>query len=60
MASTILGLDKSNNQLTPVYTYADTRSYKELADLKSKINQKYMMKLAALCIRHTSLQEFYG
>ena len=40
MASTILGLDKSNNQLTPVYTYADTRSYKELADLKSKINQK--------------------
>ena len=30
MASTILGLDQNNNPLTPVYTYADTRSYQEL------------------------------
>ena len=40
MASTILGLDQNNNPITPVYTYSDTRSYKELSDLKSKINQK--------------------
>ena len=53
MASTILGLDKSNNQLTPVYTYADTRSYKELADLKSKINQKKIYDETG-CPMHTS------
>ena len=53
MASTILGLDQNNNPLTPVYTYADTRSYKELSDLKSKINQKKIYDETG-CPMHTS------
>ena len=53
MASTILGLDQNNNQLTPVYTYADTRCYKELSDLKSKINQKKIYDETG-CPMHTS------
>ena len=53
MASTILGLDQNNNPLTPVYTYADTRSYKELSDLKTKINQKKIYDETG-CPMHTS------
>ena len=53
MASTILGLDKNNNPITEVYTYADTRPHKELAQLKSIINQKKVYDETG-CPMHTS------
>tara|TARA_B100000579_G_scaffold335289_1_gene285947 strand:- start:1689 stop:3209 length:1521 start_codon:yes stop_codon:yes gene_type:complete len=53
MASTILGLDNDNNPLTEVYTYGDTRSYKELSDLKAAINQKKIYDETG-CPMHTS------
>ena len=53
MASTILGLDNNNNPLTEVYTYGDTRSYKELSDLKAAINQKKIYDETG-CPMHTS------
>ena len=53
MASTILGLDNNNEPLTEVYTYGDTRSYKELSDLKAAINQKKIYDETG-CPMHTS------
>ena len=53
MASTILGLDNNNEPLTEVYTYGDTRSYKELSDLKASINQKKIYDETG-CPMHTS------
>ena len=53
MASTILGLDDNNNPVTEVYTYADTRSHKELAQLKSIVNQKKVYDETG-CPMHTS------
>ena len=53
MASTILGLDNNNNPITEVYTYADTRSHKELVQLKSIINQKKVYDETG-CPMHTS------
>ena len=53
MASTILGLDDNNNPVTDVYTYADTRSHKELVQLKSIVNQKKVYDETG-CPMHTS------
>ena len=53
MASTILGLDDNNNPITDVYTYADTRSHKELVQLKSIVNQKKVYDETG-CPMHTS------
>ena len=38
MASTILGVDNRHNPVTPVFTYADTRSAKDVDDLQSTID----------------------
>ncbi len=53
MASTILGLDNNNKPLTEVYTYGDTRSHKELSDLKASVNQKKIYDETG-CPMHTS------
>ena len=53
MASTIVGLDANFNPLTPVYTYADTRSFKQLSNLKKEVNQKQFYKDTG-CPMHTS------
>ena len=53
MASTILGLDHNNRPITDVYTYADTRSFKELKELKAIINQKKVYDETG-CPMHTS------
>ena len=38
MASTILGVDDRHNPITPVFTYADTRSAKDVNNLQSTID----------------------
>lgn len=38
MASTILGVDDRHNPVTPVYTYADTRSAQDVDNLQTTIN----------------------
>ena len=38
MASTILGVDKRHNPVTPVYTYADTRSARDVNNLSSAVD----------------------
>lgn len=53
MASTIVALGKDNNPLSDVFTYADTRSYKELTKLKEKVNQKIFYEDTG-CPMHTS------
>ena len=53
MASTIVGLDKNYAPLTDVFTYADTRPYKQLAKLKEGVNQKLFYDDTG-CPMHTS------
>ena len=53
MASTILALDKEGSPLTPVFTYADTRSYEHLSKLKKGVNQKKFYDETG-CPMHTS------
>ena len=53
MASTIVGLDANCDPITPVYTYADTRSFKQLSNLKRGVNQKQFYKDTG-CPMHTS------
>ena len=38
MASTIVGLDKNNDPVTPFFSYADTRNSDDVDDLKSLID----------------------
>jgi gluconokinase len=38
MASTVLGIDASGDALTPVYTYADTRSAPDVDRLRNELN----------------------
>lgn len=38
MASTVLGVDRDGRPLTPVYTYADTRSQKEVDALRAELD----------------------
>ena len=53
MASTIIGLDENNSPVTDVFTYADTRPYKQLAKLKEGVNQKVFYDDTG-CPMHTS------
>lgn len=42
MASTVLGVDKNDDPLTPVYTYADTRTTQDVEQLKAELNVPVM------------------
>ncbi len=53
MASTIVGLDKNNTPVTDVFTYADTRPYRQLSKLKEGVNQKVFYDDTG-CPMHTS------
>ena len=39
MASTIVGLDKNNNPVTPFFSYADTRNSEDVDNLKSRLKK---------------------
>ncbi|MGQ9632125.1 MAG: gluconokinase [bacterium] len=53
LASTVLGVDKEGNPVTPVYTYADTRSSKEVLELKGRLDEDEIHDRTG-CPLHTS------
>jgi len=53
MASTILGIDIKGEAITPVYTYADTRSYKQVEKIKKELNESTLHDHTGV-MQHTS------
>lgn len=53
MASTVLGVDKNDDPLTPVYTYADTRTAQDVEQLKAELNVPVMYDRTGV-MQHTS------
>ena len=53
MASTIVGLDKNNDPVTPFFSYADTRNSDDVDDLKSLIDVDLVHQRTGV-IQHTS------
>lgn len=53
MASTILGVDSTGNPVTPVYTYADTRSAPDVDALRNELNVRKVYDRTGV-MQHTS------
>jgi gluconokinase len=53
MASTVLGVDSDGNAITPVYTYADTRSAEDVDRLKEELNVPVIYDRTGV-MQHTS------
>ena len=53
MAATVLGLDANGDSLTPIYTYADTRSGAEVEELKRELDVQRVYQRTG-CPQHTS------
>jgi len=53
MASTLLGVDKYGNPLTPIFTYADTRSNKQVDQIKKDFDEKILHQQTGAA-QHTS------
>lgn len=53
MASTVLGVDSDGNALTPVYTYADTRSAEDVNRLRDELNVPIIYDRTGV-MQHTS------
>ncbi|MDG0865655.1 gluconokinase [Candidatus Lucifugimonas marina] len=53
MSSTVLGVDSSGNAITPVYTYADTRSGEDVDRLKEELNVPIIYDRTGV-MQHTS------
>ena len=53
MASTLLGINKYGNPITPIYTYADTRSNSQVYKIKQDLNQKTLHQETGAA-QHTS------
>jgi gluconokinase len=53
MASTVLGVDSAGNPLTPVYTYADTRSAPDVDRLREELDLPVVYDRTGV-IQHTS------
>jgi gluconokinase len=53
MSSTVLGVDKNGNALTPVYTYADTRSAPDVDRLRGELNVPIIYDRTGV-MQHTS------
>jgi len=58
MASTLVGIDKSGDPITPIYTYADTRSDNQVIKINKILMKKdYIMKRELLNILLMSLRK---
>ena len=53
MASTLVGIDKDGNAITPIYTYADTRSNSQVDKIKKEFNEKRLHQETGAA-QHTS------
>jgi gluconokinase len=53
MASTVLGVDSNGDAITPVYTYADTRSAQDVDRLRSELNVPIIYDRTGV-MQHTS------
>jgi gluconokinase len=53
MSSTVLGVDKNGDALTPVYTYADTRSAPDVDRLRTELNVPIIYDRTGV-MQHTS------
>lgn len=53
MASTVLGLDRTGDPVTPVYTYADTRSAPDVERLRNELNVPIVYDRTGV-MQHTS------
>tara|TARA_B100001559_G_scaffold51681_1_gene40121 strand:- start:17236 stop:18726 length:1491 start_codon:yes stop_codon:yes gene_type:complete len=53
MASTLVGINKYGNAITPIYTYADTRSNNQVYKIKQDFNEKILLQETGAA-QHTS------
>jgi gluconokinase len=53
MASTLLGIDQEGKAITPVFTYADTRSYEQVEKIKLELNESILHDHTGV-MQHTS------
>ena len=53
MASTILGIDHRGEAITPIFTYADTRTYKQVEKIKIELNESVLHDHTG-AMQHTS------